>query len=51
MTNEEKGNFCALAVSLLAPPERETVGQMQQREIQPLLEHNILLFLPSLEED
>ena len=40
MTNREKGNFCALAASLLAPPDEETVGQLMQREIQSLLEEN-----------
>ena len=42
MTNEEKGNFCALAASLLAPPDEETVGQLKEREIQSLLKENIL---------
>jgi len=42
MTDEEKGNFCALAASLLAPPDEETVGQLKQREIQSLLEENTL---------
>jgi TorA maturation chaperone TorD len=41
MTNREKGDFCALAASLLAPPNGETVGQLKQREIQSLLEENI----------
>jgi len=41
MTNREKGNFCALAASLLAPPDGETMGQLKQGEIQSLLEENI----------
>jgi len=41
MTNTEKGDFCSLAASLLAPPDGETVGQLKQGEIQSLLEKNI----------
>ena len=41
MTNTEKGNFCALAASLMAPPDGETVRQLKQGEIQSLLEKNI----------
>lgn len=41
MTNREKGDLCALAASLLAPPDGETVGQLKQGEIQSLLEENI----------
>jgi len=41
MTNREKGIFCALAASLLAPPDGETVGRLKQGEIQSLLEENI----------
>jgi len=38
MTNTEKENFCALAASLMAPPDGETVRQLEQGEIQSLLE-------------
>jgi TorA maturation chaperone TorD len=41
MTNTEKGDFCALAASLMAPPDGETVGQLKQGEILSLLEKNI----------
>jgi len=41
MTNTEKGDFCALAASLLAPPDGETVGQLKRGEIQSLLGKNI----------
>jgi TorA maturation chaperone TorD len=41
MTNREKEYFCALAASLLAPPDEETVGQLKQGTIQSLLEENI----------
>jgi TorA maturation chaperone TorD len=41
MTNTEKGDFCALAASLMAPPDAETVGELKQGEIQSLLEKNI----------
>jgi len=41
MTNREKGYFCTLAASLLAPPDREMVGQVKQGRIWSLLEENI----------
>jgi len=41
MTNREKGNFCALAASLIAPPDAESMGQLKEGEIQSLLEKNI----------
>jgi len=41
MTNREKGNFCALAASLLAPPDGATMGQLKQGEIRSFLEENI----------
>jgi len=41
MTNEEKGNFCAWAVSLLVPPDEETAGYLREGEIQSLLAENI----------
>ena len=41
MTNREKGYFCALSASLLAPPDGEMVGQLKQGRIQSLLEENI----------
>lgn len=41
MTNREKGDFCALAAALLAPPDGETMGQLKQGKIQALLEENI----------
>jgi len=42
MTSEEKGNFCAWAATLLAPPDGETVGYLKEREIRSLLEENIV---------
>ena len=41
MTNREKGDFCALAASLLAPPDGATVEQLKQGGIQSFLEENI----------
>jgi len=41
MTNRDKGDFCALAASLLAPPDGETVGQLKRGDIQSLLGRNI----------
>jgi TorA maturation chaperone TorD len=41
MTNQEKGDFCALAASLLAPPDGATVEQLKQGGIQSFLEENI----------
>jgi TorA maturation chaperone TorD len=41
MTNREKGCFCALAGSLLAPPDGEMVEQLRQGGIQSVLEKNI----------
>ena len=41
MTNQEKGQFCALAASLLAPPDGATVEQLKQEGIQSFLEENI----------
>ena len=42
MTNEEKGDFCALAASLLARPDGEILGQLRQREIRSLLEDHVM---------
>jgi TorA maturation chaperone TorD len=41
MTNREKGCFCALAGSLLAPPDGAMMEQLRQGRIQSLLEKNI----------
>jgi TorA maturation chaperone TorD len=41
MTNQEKGDFCALAASLLAPPDGATVEQLKQEGIHSFLEENI----------
>jgi len=41
MTNREKGYFCALAASLLAPPDGEILGQLSQGRIRSLLEGNV----------
>jgi TorA maturation chaperone TorD len=41
MTDEEKGNFCALAASLLASPDGEMMEQLRQGRIQSLLGKNI----------
>ncbi|MBM4331245.1 MAG: molecular chaperone TorD family protein [Deltaproteobacteria bacterium] len=41
MTNREKEYFCALAASLLSPPDREMLEDLKQEGIRSFLEENI----------